>query len=232
MAAWEKVKNFFATLWNSAQIHWLKFKAILDEYGIVDKLISGWNVVKSLFEGFWNVAWPYWSKFGLVIREYVDVDKIMGAWTTVRDFFSTLWAAAVPHWNSFIEKMKSLNIADKIMASWQKLKKFFTGIWDEIAPKWDKFTAPLSKIWDGAKSSVSSVGSLFKTDEAKPSIASKLPPLSGAKAAPVTKNQNVNVAVNVNASKISDPREVAKQVSKEMSGFNWNFLYDPVGAVP
>jgi hypothetical protein len=90
----------------------------------------------------------------------------------------------------------------------------------------------ITKIWDGAKSSVSSVGSLFKSDETKPSIASKLPPLSGAKAAPVTKNQNVNVAVNVNASKISDPREVAKQISKEMKSFNWEYLYDPVGVVP
>jgi hypothetical protein len=116
--------------------------------------------------------------------------------------------------------------------SWQKLKTFFSGIWDDIAPKWDKFTSPLSKIWNGAKSSASSVGSLFNANEAKPSVTSKLPPLSGAKAAPVTKNQNVSVAVNVNASKISDPREIAKQVSKEMKSFNWNYLYDSVGALP
>jgi hypothetical protein len=232
MAAWEKVKNFFVTLWNTAQIRLQQFKAVLDEYGVTDKIIAGWNVVKSLFESIWSVAEPYWNKFKLVLQEYAVVDKIMGAWTTVRDFFSTVWSAAAPHWNSFIEKIRSLNISDKIKASWQKLKEFFTGIWDDIAPKWDKFTSSLSKIWGGAKSSVSSIGSLFSSDESKPSIASKLPPLSGAKAAPVTKNQNVTNNITVNASKISDPREVAKQVSKEMSGFNWNFLYDPVGAVP
>jgi hypothetical protein len=56
--------------------------------------------------------------------------------------------------------------------------------------------------------------------------------LNSAKAAPVTKNQNVTNNITVNASKISDPREVAKQVSKEMKSFNWGYLYDPVGALP
>jgi TP901 family phage tail tape measure protein len=200
--------------------------------GIALAIYENWDRVKSFFSGIWDAVEPHWNNFKLVLQEYAVVDKIMAAWTVVRDFFSTLWSAAIPHWNSFIEKIKSLNIADKIMASWQKLKTFFTGIWDDIAPKWNAFTAPLSKLWDGAKSSVSSVGSLFKSDETKPSIASKLPPLSSAKSAPVTKNQNVSVAVNVNASKISDPREVAKQVSKEMKSFNWAYLYDPVPGVP
>jgi hypothetical protein len=200
--------------------------------GIALLVYENWERIQSFFAGIWVAVEPHWNKFKLVLQDYAVVDKIMAAWTAVRDFFSTIWSAAAPHWNSFIDKIRELNIADKIMASWQKLKTFFTGICDDIAPKWDKFTSPLSKLWDGAKSSVSSVGSLFKTDEAKPSIASKLPPLSGAKAAPVTKNQNVTNNITVNASKISDPREVAKQVSKEMSGFNWNYLYDPVGAVP
>jgi TP901 family phage tail tape measure protein len=232
LAAWTGVSNFFSTIWNTAQIHWLKFKSILDEYGVIDKIIAGWNIVKSLFESIWSFAEPHWNNFKLVLQEYAVVDKIMTAWTIVRDFYANIWNAAVPHWNSFIAKIRELNIADKIMASWQKLKTFFTGIWDDITPKWDKFTSPLSKIWDGAKSSVSSIGSLFNANENRPSITSKLPPLSGTKTAPITKNQNVNVAVNVNASKISDPREVAKQVSKEMKSFNWNYLYDPVGALP
>jgi TP901 family phage tail tape measure protein len=232
IAGWEATKTFFETIWNSAQIHWMKFKSILNEYGITDKIIVGWNVVKSLFESIWSIAAPHWDKFKLLLQEYAVVDKIMTAWTTVRDFYANFWGGAIRGLSSFIAKIQELNIADKIMASWTKLKTFFTGIWDDITPKWDAFTAPLSKIWDDAKSSVSSVGSLFSSDENRPSITSKLPPLSGAKAAPVTKNQNVNVAVNVNASKISDPKEVAKQVSKEMQGFNWNFLFDPVGAVP
>jgi phage-related protein len=200
--------------------------------GIAPAVYENWDRVKSFFSGIWSFAEPHWNNFKLVLQEYAVVDKIIAAWTAVRDFFATLWNAATPHWNAFIEKIQSLNIADKIMASWQKLKMFFTGIWDDIAPKWDAFTAPLSKIWDGAKSSVSSIGSLFKSDETKPSIASKLPPLSGAKSAPVTKNQNVTNNITVNASKISDPREVAKQVSKEMKSFNWAYLYDPVGVVP
>jgi hypothetical protein len=150
----------------------------------------------------------------------------------VKDFFATIWNAAVPHWNAFIDKIKSLNIADKIMASWMKLKTFFTGIWDDIAPKWDAFTAPLAKLWDGAKSSVSSVGSLFSSNEAKPSIASKLPPLSGMKNTPVTKNQNNSFNITVNAPRTRDAEEVAKLVANKMKNYSSAFLFDPIGAVP
>jgi hypothetical protein len=115
------------------------------------------------------------------------------------------------------------------MASWQKLKTFFATIWDDITPKWDKFTSPLSKLWSNVKSEIPAVGKLFIPDETKPSLTSKLPPLNGAKAASVTKNQNVTNNITVNASKISDPREIAKRVSEEMKNFNWNYLYDPVG---
>jgi phage-related protein len=232
VAGWEATRTFFETIWNSAQIHWLKFKAILDEYGVTDKIIAGWNVVKSLFESIWSFAEPHWNNFRLVLQEYAVVDKILAAWTTVRDFFATLWSAAVPHWNSFIEKIQSLNIADKIMASWMKLKTFFTGIWDDITPKWDAFTAPLSKIWDGAKSSVSSVGSLFSSDKAKPSITSKLPPLSGAKNASVTKNQSNSFNITVNALRARDAEEVAKLVANKMKNYSSALLYDAVPEVP
>ena len=232
VAGWEATRAFFETIWNSAQIHWLKFKSILDEYGVTDKIIAGWNVVKSLFKNIWNVAEPHWNNFKLVLQEYAVVDKILAAWTTVKDFFATIWSAVVPHWNTFIEKIKSLNIADKIMASWQKLKTFFTGIWNDITPKWDAFTAPLSKIWDGAKSAVSSVGSLFSANESKPSITSKLPPLSGTKAVPVTKNQNNSFNITVNAPRARDAEEVAKLVANKMKNYSSSFLFDAVGAVP
>jgi TP901 family phage tail tape measure protein len=231
VAGWEATQNLFETIWNSAQIHWLKFKSILDEYGITEKIIAGWNVVKSLFEGIWNVAEPHWNSFKLVLQEYAVVDKIMTAWTIVKDFFATIWSTVVPHWNSFIEKIKSLNIADKIMASWTKLKTFFTGIWDDIVPKWGMFTAQLAKLWDGAKSSVSSVGSLFSSSEAKPSIASKLPPLNSAKALPVTKNQNNSFNITVNAPRARDAEEVAKLVANKMKNYSSAFLYDAVAEV-
>jgi spore coat protein U-like protein len=58
-----------------------------------------------------------------------------------------------------------------------------------------------------------------------------LPPLNFAKAAPITKNQNVTNNITVNASKISNLQEVAKQMSREMKNFNCGVLYDPVGEV-
>jgi phage-related protein len=229
MNAWTSVSNFFTTIWDTAQIYWLKFKAILDEYGVVDKIMAAWTTVRDFYINIWSSVTARLNTFIEKIQELNVVDKIMVAWTTVRDFYITFWSAPITHWNEFIKKIQELNVVDKIMASWQRLKTFFTTIWDDVAPKWDKFISPLSKIWNGAKSSVSSIGSLFQSDGTKPSITSKLPPINSAKAAPVTKNQNVTVAVNVNASKISDPREIAKKVSEEMKSFNWNYLYDPVG---
>jgi hypothetical protein len=160
------------------------------------------------------------------------VDKITAAWTMIRDFFSNIWNAATPHFDAFLNKIQELNIVDKIMAAWMKLKTFFTGIWDDIAPKWNTFTAPLSKLWDGAKSSVSSVGSLFSSNEARPSISSKLPPLNGAKAAPVTKNQSNSFNITVNAPRTRDAEEVAKLVANKMKSYSSAFLFDSVGAVP
>jgi TP901 family phage tail tape measure protein len=232
IAGWEATRTFFETIWNTAQIHWLKFKSILDEYGVIDKIITGWSVVRSLFESIWSLAEPHWNNFKLVLQEYAVVDKILAAWTSVKNLFATIWNAAIPRWNSFIDKIKSLNIADKIMASWLKLKTFFTGIWDDIAPKWDAFTAPLAKLWDGAKSSVSSIGNLFSSDEAKPSLASKLPPLNNANAAPVTKNQNNSFNITVNAPRARDAEEVAKLVANRMKNYSSAFLFDPIGAVP
>jgi hypothetical protein len=118
------------------------------------------------------------------------------------------------------------------MASWTKLKTFFTGIWDDITPKWDVFTAPLSKIWDGAKSSVSSIGSLFSSNENRPSIASKLPPINSAKAAPVTRNQNNSFNITVNAPRARDAEEVAKLVANKLKNYSTAFLYDAVPEVP
>jgi hypothetical protein len=232
ISGWNFVKNFFENIWSISEPYWLKFKALMDEWGVTGPVMSAWNAVRELFSSIWSFVEPHWNKFKLLLQDYAVTDKITAAWTTVRDFFSNIWSVATPHWNAFIAKIRELNIADKIMAAWTKLKTFFTGIWDDITPKWDAFTTPLAKLWDGAKSSVSSVGKLFSSDETRPSFSSKLPPLNSEKSAPVTKNQSVNVAVNVNAAGAANPQEVARRVSREMESFNWGVLYDPVGEVP
>jgi uncharacterized protein involved in tellurium resistance len=112
-----------------------------------------------------------------------------------------------------------------------KLKNFFTGIFDGNSSALDKIASPLSKIWDGAKSMIPSVGNLLKSDNSGQSLSSKLPSIKNEQAA-ITKNQNNSFTINVNASKISDPREIAKQVSKEMKNFSGAFLYDAVGELP
>jgi capsular polysaccharide biosynthesis protein len=56
--------------------------------------------------------------------------------------------------------------------------------------------------------------------------------LSGAKAAPVTKNQNNSFNITVNAPKARDAEEIAKLVANKMKNYSSSFLFDPVGAVP
>jgi hypothetical protein len=56
--------------------------------------------------------------------------------------------------------------------------------------------------------------------------------LSGAKAAPVTKNQNNSFNITVNAAKARDSEEVAKLVANRMKDYSSEFLFDAVGAVP
>jgi hypothetical protein len=223
-------------IWNHPVVeNWIKkFKEGMDSVGnglktVGQMFVTLWEVTKNLGLVLWEVGKAFVWISNAALDAYYSTE---GAWESLKTFFTTIWEPVKPQWDAFIKKIQELDVVKKIIASWQELKTFFTTIWDDITPKWDKFTGLFSKLWGNVKSEVPEVGNLFAPDATKPSITSKLPPLSGAKAAPVTKNQNVNVAVNVNASKISDPREVAKQVSKEMKSFNWNYLFDPIGAVP
>jgi phage-related protein len=229
---WEKVKNFFGTIWDGIKGYWDSFTATV--VSLWENCVGFGKAIYAVFDFTKNLGSILYAVIenvnALINRFIFGKDVVIPVWESVKNFFKNIWNDI--SWDSFIKKIELLNVADKIMAAWQKLKTFFTGIWDDIAPKWDKFASPLSKLWSNVKSSVPVVGNLFAPDESKPSIASKLPPLSGAKAAPITKNQSVTNNITVNASKISNPQELAKQVSKEMKSFDWNFLYDPVGAAP
>ena len=33
---WDRIREFLAGIWDTVEPHWLKFKAILDEYGVTD----------------------------------------------------------------------------------------------------------------------------------------------------------------------------------------------------
>lgn len=195
-------------------------------------LIKNWERVRSFFINIWDVVEPYWLKFKSILDEFGITDKIITSWNTVANFFGNIWESAKPHWLSFKSILDSYGITDKIMASWMNLKEFFAGIWSSILPQLEKFSNLTSKIWNSAKSPFSAIGNLFSSNDNKASLTSKLPSIRSANAAPITKNQNTNVVVNVNASKITDSKEVAKQVSREMKNFNWSYLYDPIGELP
>jgi phage-related minor tail protein len=229
---WEKVKNFFGTIWVGIKGYWDSFAATVAS--LWENCVGFGKAIYAVFDftkNLGSILYAVIENVNALIEKFIfGKDVIIPAWESVKNFFKNIWNDI--SWDSFIKKIESLNVADKIMASWQKLKTFFTGIWDDIAPKWDKFASPLSKIWDGAKSSVSSIGGLFKSDESKPSITSKLPPINSSKTAPVTKNQNNSFNITVNAAKARDSEEVAKLVTNRMKDYSSAFLFDAVGAVP
>jgi TP901 family phage tail tape measure protein len=230
----KELSETVATATTTVITYWEKFIGILPSVEAELKVVGGmlgtlYDVTKNLGLILWGVGRGFVFVCGAAVKAYSESEGVLSA---LKIFFTTIWDGISPSWDRFVEEIKKLDVAQKIMAAWQKLKKFFATIWDDVAPNWNKFTTPLSKLWGNVKTTFPSIGDLFASDESKPSIASKLPPLSGAKAAPVMKNQNVTNNITVNASKINNPQEVAKLVSKEMKNFNWNYLYDPVGVVP
>jgi hypothetical protein len=231
--------------------NWInKFKGWMSGVGnILDKVWQGLKVLWDITAGLGTFLLDIGEKIAFVFNAAIDAcNNSKGKFEALSKFFTTIWEPVKVHWSGFIEEIKQLDIAKEIMASWERLKTFFTTIWDDVAPKWDNFINPISKLWDNVKTKFPSVGKLlspFTSEELGAPVhksplvpapgeketffASKLPPLNGAKAASVTKNQSNVFNINVNASKISDPREIAKKVSEEMKNFNWNYLYDPVG---
>lgn len=197
-------------------------QAGLNKLVIVFKgLRLGLALAATAFRSFLTVG----GVFKLITAAWLIIEN----WEYVKSFFLKIWDSVEPYWLKFKAILDKFGITDKIMASWTKLKEFFSGIWKSILPQLERFSNLTSKIWNSAKSPFSAIGNLFSANDNKQSL--KLPPIKSGNS-PVTKNQNTNVVVNVNASKITDSKEVAKQVSREMKSFNWSYLYDPVGELP
>ena len=122
---WERIRSFFIGIWNTVEPHWLRFKAILDEYGVTEKIISGWNTVSSFFVSIWNGAQIHWLKFKAILDEYGVIDKITAGWNVVKSLFENIWSVAEPHWNNFKLVLQEYAAVDKILAAWTSVRDFF-----------------------------------------------------------------------------------------------------------
>jgi phage-related protein len=143
---WETVKAFFLKIWNAVEPYWLRFKAILDEYAVTDKIVAGWNAVSSFFSSIWNTAQIHWLKFKSILDEYGITDKIIAGWNVLKSLFESIWSVAEPHWNNSKLVLQEYAVVDKILAAWMTVKDFFATIRSAVVPHWNSFIEKIKSL--------------------------------------------------------------------------------------
>ena len=190
-------------------------------------LWDNWDAVKNFFLKIWDSVEPYWNSFKQLMDEYGITDGIVSAWTTVKEFFESIWDTVSPYWDAFANKMKEWGVVDGIISAWTRVKDFFMQIWNSVSPIIDKIVKPLSGSWDGAKSGLQKIGSLFQADKTESTPALKIP--QGMKPAnTVTRNQNNNFSITINANKNDSSEAIANKVMNRVQDYSRTFLCDEV----
>lgn len=188
---------------------------------------ENWDTVKAFLLKIWEPIEPYWNAFKEVMDKYGATENITKAWSSVQNFFSDIWGKVTPYWDKFSSKIKELGITDGIIAAWNRVKDFFLQIWNKISPIIDKITKPLSNLWNGAKSGIQKIKNVFgspKSDSSKLKIPNELKPVNSN----VTRNQNNNFSITINANKNDNPEAIANKVMNRVSDYSKTFLYDEV----
>lgn len=191
---------------------------------------DNWYAIQKFFSDIWSSIAPHWNNFKKIISELWITEKITAAWNVIKDFFSNIWINVSPIWDQFIEGINSLGIVDPILNAWEKVKSFFNSFFNEITPLWNKFTAPISNLFNGAKSAVSKVKELFSKDDSLPDAKLKMPEIKSVPSE-ITRNQSNNFNITINAVKNDDSESITNKVMNRVSDFSKTFLYDPVPEV-
>ena len=191
---------------------------------------DNWNAIQKFLSNIWSSVEPHWNNFKKIMDELWITEKIAVAWNFIKNLFSNLWSDVSPIWDKFIEKINSLGIVDHILKAWKKIKSFFKGFFDEITPLWNKFTAPVSNLFNEAKSVVSKVKELFSKDESLTDARLKMPKITSAPSE-ISRNQNNNFNITINAVKNDDSESITNKVINRVSEYSKTFLYDPVSEV-
>ena len=105
------------------------------------------------------------------------------------------------------------------------MKNFFRGIFDYLSPIIDKISSPFLLLMEGTKSISSKIGNFFKSKSSERSSRLKTSELEGLKT-DVTKNQNNNFTINIQAEKNDNPESIANKVSQRVADYSRTFLYD------
>lgn len=142
-------------------------------------------------------------------------------WESVANFLANIWKPVAPYWDAFIAKIKQFAFVDDIIKAWERVKTFFKGFFDYLTPLWDKF----SNIFSSDGGIVSKFKNAFGFGEGKKSPTLNIPKVSNPQSE-MTRNQNNNFAITINAAKNDDSESIANKVMNRVSDFSKTFLYD------
>lgn len=191
---------------------------------------DNWSAVQKFFSDIFAPVKPHWDSFKKIMDDLGVTDKITLAWNSIQNFFMNLWREVSPVWDKFIEKINTLGFVDHIFNAWKKLKSFFEGFFNEITPLWNKFTTPLSNLFNGTKSAVSKIAGISLKDRSSSDAKLKIPEI---KTTPpkITRNQNNNFNITINAAKNDNSENLTNKIMNRVSDFSKTFLFDPVPEV-
>ena len=194
-------------------------------------IYDNWGAVQKFLGKIWEPIEPYWNAFKDLMKDLGVTDFILSAWEPVKNFFATIWSGASAAWEKFTAKLQELGVLESIRKKWEALKNFFKGIFDSLSPVIEKITAPLSRLWEGAKSIASGIGNFFSRE--KTAAPSKLQAPQFKQLNPdITKNQNNNFNITVNATRADDAESISRKVADRISDYSKTFLFDDaVGAL-
>lgn len=188
-------------------------------------IYENWESLQKFLRKIWEPIRPYWDSFKKTMDEFCITDFIINAWTPVKELFSNLWDRATRSWNLFIAKLQGF--IDIIKQKWESLKSFFKGIFDYLSPIIDKITSPLAGLWKGTKPIFSKIGNFFSGEKPKASSQLQIPNLKNLKS-DITRNQNNNFNITVNALKNDNAESIPQKVVSRISDYSRTFLYDEV----
>lgn len=237
---WDTIKEYMMKIWVEVEPYWNKF---------TEFIVQSWADVKKFFLDVWNGIISSLESLEAEIDELCITDNIMSAWTAVEDFFSDMWDMVAPYFDSVSKKMKEWGVTDVIITAWthvekffvsitngiidawNKVKKFFMEIWNEISPIINKITKPLSGLWEGAKSGLKKIGVTFDSDKQQNKKLNLSKDLKPANTNKITKNQNNNFNVTINAGSNDNAEIVANKVVNKIREHETSNLFDNAAEV-
>ena len=189
-------------------------------------IYANWGSVQKFLSKIWEPIEPYWNAFRDLMKELGVTDFILNAWEPAKNFFASIWDCASVSWEKFTAKLQELGVLKSIKKRWEDLKNFFKGIFDSLSPVIEKITAPLSGLWEGAKNIASGIGNFFGgAKTAAPSNKLQAPQFKQLNP-DVTKNQNNNFSITVNATRADDVESISRKVASRISDYSKTFLFD------